>query len=214
LKQYTRKVLPVNVSEEARITLSETDEFKEKSTDVPFLSLSMDLPDAPLYRDELMQNIIPQIPLGVLFEKYNGTTEKEYKTYNDNFIRRYEIVQLPDYLLLKYNRFQKNEWFIEKNPTIVNFPITNIDLYDCLSEEAKKLQKYTTYDLISNVVHDGKPDTGSYRIQIFHPGTQKWNELEDLHVKEILPQMITLAECYIQVWKLNKKLTREQRVGE
>lgn len=26
--------------------------------------------------------------------------------------------------------------------------------------------------------------------------------------------MITLAECYIQIWKLNKNLTREQRVGE
>lgn len=30
-------------------------------------------------------------------------------------------------------------------------------------------------------------------------GSQKWFELEDLHVKEILPQMIVLAESYIQV---------------
>lgn len=27
----------------------------------PFLFLSLDLPAAPLYRDELMQNIIPQV---------------------------------------------------------------------------------------------------------------------------------------------------------
>ena len=33
----------------------------------------------------------------------------------------------------------------------------------------------------------------------FIKGTGKWFELEDLHVKEILPQMITLTESYIQV---------------
>jgi hypothetical protein len=36
-------------------------------------------------------------------------------------------------------------------------------------------------------------------IDDFLQGTGKWFELEDLHVKEILPQTITLAESYIQV---------------
>lgn len=35
-----------------------------------------------------------------------------------------------------------------------------------------------------------------------------------MHVKEILPQMITLAECYIQIWRLNRKLTRDERENE
>lgn len=30
-------------------------------------------------------------------------------------------------------------------------------------------------------------------------GTGKWYELQDLHVTDILPQMITLTEAYIQV---------------
>lgn len=30
-------------------------------------------------------------------------------------------------------------------------------------------------------------------------GTGKWYELQDLHVKEIEPQMLTLTESYIQV---------------
>ena len=30
-------------------------------------------------------------------------------------------------------------------------------------------------------------------------GTNQWFELQDLHVTELLPQMITLAEAYIQV---------------
>ncbi len=30
-------------------------------------------------------------------------------------------------------------------------------------------------------------------------GANQWYELEDLHVQKLLPQMITLAEAYIQV---------------
>lgn len=42
----------------------------------PFLSLAMDLPPPPLYLDERLQNIIPQVPLAQLFTKFNGCTEK------------------------------------------------------------------------------------------------------------------------------------------
>lgn len=89
-----------------------------------------------------------------------------------------------------------------------------MDLFDCLAEDARPRHKYTTYDLVSNIVHEGRPAGGSYRVQIVHPGTGDWYEMEDLHVKKILPQMITLAECYIQIWRLNRRLTRDQRVGE
>ena len=40
--------------------------------------------------------------------------------------------------------------------------------------------------------------TGSY-FGCFQ-GTSKWYELQDLHVADILPQMITLSESYIQVY--------------
>lgn len=36
---------------------------------------------------------------------------------------------------------------------------------------------------------------GLYNFQ----GTGKWYEMQDLHVTDILPQMITLTEAYIQV---------------
>jgi len=89
-------------------------------------------------------------------------------------------------------------------------------LYELLDERSRTAHQYTTYDLIANVVHDGKPQSGmgAYRVQILHNGTNKWYELEDLHVKEILPQIITLTESYIQIWRLNRSKTREQRAGE
>uniref|UniRef100_A0A8C3QTD4 ubiquitinyl hydrolase 1 n=1 Tax=Cyanoderma ruficeps TaxID=181631 RepID=A0A8C3QTD4_9PASS len=90
---------------------------------------------------------------------------------------------------------------VGKNPTIVNFPITNVDLREYLSEEVQAAHSHTTYDLIANIVHDGKPSEGSYRIHVLHHGTGKWYELQDLQVTDILPQMITLSEAYIQIWK-------------
>ena len=48
--------------------------------------------------------------------------------------------------------------------------LRNVDLFDCLADDAKPGAEYTTYDLIANVVHDGKPDSGqgTYRIQLLH----------------------------------------------
>uniref|UniRef100_A0A7E4VDM3 Ubiquitin carboxyl-terminal hydrolase 39 n=1 Tax=Panagrellus redivivus TaxID=6233 RepID=A0A7E4VDM3_PANRE len=214
MRVYSRKVLSVDTTDEARSTLLESEEFKEKVEEIPFLKLTMDLPSSPLYRDEQLNNIIPQVPLTTLLAQFNGVTEKEVKTYKANYLKRYELLKLPDYLIVTYTRFEKNRFFLEKNPTIVNFPINNVDLYDCIAPGARADHKYTTYDLHANIVHDGPPEGGIYRVQLAHAGTGKWFELENLHVKDILPQMITLGESYIQIWKLNKTKTRKERVDD
>lgn len=49
------------------------------------------------------------------------------------------------------------------------FTVTrNVDLREYLSEEVQAAHKNTTYDLIANIVHDGKPSEGSYRIHVLH----------------------------------------------
>ncbi|MEQ2269747.1 U4/U6.U5 tri-snRNP-associated protein 2 [Xenotaenia resolanae] len=166
-----------------------------------FLFLTLDLPTAPLYKDEKEQLIIPQVPLFNILGKFNGNAEKEYKTYKENFLKRFQLTKLPPYLIFCIKRFTKNNFFVEKNPTIVNFPITNVDLSEYLTEEAQATEKNTSYDLVANIVHDGKPSEGSYRIHVLHHGTGKWYEMQDLQVIDILPQMITLSEAYIQIWK-------------
>lgn len=50
-------------------------------------------------------------------------TEKEYRTYKDNIFKRFEITSLPPFIILCIKRFTKNTFFMEKNPTIVNFPV-------------------------------------------------------------------------------------------
>ena len=41
-----------------------------------------------------------QVNLYTLLQKFNAQTEKEYKTYKENFMKRFEITDLPPYLIL------------------------------------------------------------------------------------------------------------------
>lgn len=73
---------------------------------------------------EINTNLIAfQVSLYQLLAKFNGVTEKEYKTYKDSNLKRFEITRLPKFIILYIKRFTKNTFFLEKNPTIVNFPI-------------------------------------------------------------------------------------------
>lgn len=66
----------------------------------PFLYLSVDLPPPPLFRDEIKESIIPQVPLMQILGKFDGFTSQEVKTYKDNFLKKYELVKLPRYLIM------------------------------------------------------------------------------------------------------------------
>jgi U4/U6.U5 tri-snRNP-associated protein 2 len=76
--------------------------------------------------------------------------------------KKYALKSLPSYLTLTMRRFSKNSFFTEKNPTIVSFPIKSLDLSEYV-EKGEKEESYV-YDLIGNVIHDGKAGTGSYRV--------------------------------------------------
>jgi len=202
MKIHTKKLLPTDVDDFKRMELLKTGEYDWKEAESPFLYLTSELPPPPLFKDEFHENIIPQVSLYTILSKFNGVSEKEYKTYKDNFIKRFEITRLPKFIILYIKRFTKNTFFVEKNPTIVNFPVKSIEFGDLLSEEDKATHKEgTTYDLMANIVHDGSPEKGSYKAHILHKGSGKWFELQDLHATEILPQMITLTEAYIQIYE-------------
>ena len=132
---------------------------------------------------------------------------------------------MPNYLVLHVKRFTKNSFFIEKNPTIVNFPVKcvgryifiditsyilicrcvhrNLDFGDYVADSHRVPGKSYRYNLVCNIVHDGQPGAGkgTYRVHVYHKGTRQWYEIQDLHVANMLPEMITLSESYIQVKK-------------
>lgn len=123
MKIFTRKLPPSNLDDIQRRLLMATAEYQETMETSNFLYLTCDLPPTPLFQDEFKENIIPQVHLFQLLSKFNGVSEKEYQTYKDNFSKRFEITKLPRFIILYIKRFTKNTFFIEKNPTIVNFPV-------------------------------------------------------------------------------------------
>ncbi len=69
---------------------------------------------------------IPQVSIYQLLKKYDG------KTFTENPAKgtktRYTITKLPQNLILFFKRFEKNMFFTEKNPTIINFPLKKLSL--------------------------------------------------------------------------------------
>lgn len=59
-------------------------------------------------------------------------------------VKRFLITRLPSYLILVINRFKKNNFFLEKNPTIVNFPVQGLDMAAYCTPGMSQ----TTYDLV------------------------------------------------------------------
>lgn len=69
-----------------------------------------------------------------LLQKFNGEQEVGGK--------RFRVKKLPDYLIMHVKRFTKNEFFNEKNPTIVNFPIKNLDLTELVKPQEGSEETY------------------------------------------------------------------------
>ncbi|KAL0534388.1 hypothetical protein IC582_028678 [Cucumis melo] len=169
---------------------------------MPFLMLGLDLPPPPLFKDVMEKNIIPQVPLFNILKKFDGETITE--VVRPHIARmRYRVTRLPQYLILHMRRFTKNNFFVEKNPTLVNFPVKNLELKDYIPlptpKDNDKLR--SKYDLIANVVHDGKPNEGCYRVFVQRKSEELWYEMQDLHVSETLPQMVALSEAYMQIYE-------------
>ena len=114
----------------------------------------------------------------------------------DPLLKRFRVVRLPDVLIFQIQRFTKNNFFVEKNPTIVQYPVSSLDMGPyCLGEynyrwieHAHGLKLIFTllleddgqeiYDLVANIVHDGEPKDGSYRIHVNHKLTNMWKEIQ------------------------------------
>ncbi|KAI9185452.1 hypothetical protein LWI28_007361 [Acer negundo] len=105
---------------------------------------------------------------------------------------RYRITRLLRYLTFRVGLFVKKDFFTEKNPTLVSFPVKNLVLKDYMLKK---------YDLIANVVHDGKPEEGIYKVFVQRKSDELWYEMQDLHVGEVLPQVVALSEAYLQIYE-------------
>jgi hypothetical protein len=75
--------------------------------------------------------VIPQIPIMTVLSKFDGKTVVSDPKKNQT--RKYRVIRLPEYLIIHLKRFTKNNFFNEKNPTIVSFPVKNLEMRDYLA---------------------------------------------------------------------------------
>lgn len=103
--------------------------FEDKMIETTFLQLTLDIPEKPLFRDDDGGLVIPQEPLVSVMKKFDGISFSE--AINKSGVaqrKRYRLLELPPYLILHLARFKTNNYSREKNPTIVTFPVKNLDL--------------------------------------------------------------------------------------
>lgn len=263
-----------------------TDEVEEVVNQNQFMFLPLDIPPTPLFRDSTGGMIIPQIPLFEILKKFDGQKITE-SIDNKGLPKRdkFRVKTLPQFLILHLIRFTRNNFTVEKNVSIVTFPVKNLELKDYINrtdeisahisyiekldltnmsiDELKKfidrygseelresvrsvLEKHdlidiaeavrnkelnlfsSKYDLIANICHDSqvsqqlaisnvnnitdkkkkqnqKVTDGSYRVHIKSTSSGQWFEIEDLHVKETMPQLIGLSESYILIYQRKEK---------
>ncbi|KAK5993426.1 putative mRNA-splicing protein ubp10 [Cladobotryum mycophilum] len=160
---------------------------------VRFLLLTLDLPSAPLFQDELEKNIIPQVPLSTILSKYDGQRAQEH------------------------HRFSQNKFVSERNPTIVTFDERNLDIAPYVEPNPAEWPhgEPIWYDLVANVVHeavrskedvaDSGEEKKTWKVQIKDKATGEWVVSQDLFVDKVQSELLYLGEAYLQIWERRRE---------
>ena len=78
---------------------------------------------------------------------------------------KYDVIFVHEYGVKKILRFTENRFFVEKNPTIVNFPVS-FDMAEYIDPMISDRYKSTEYNLLANICHDGKATDGTYSVHL------------------------------------------------
>lgn len=181
---------------------------------VRFLLLTLDLPSAPLFQDELEKNIIPQVPLTTILTKYDGRRAQEHHAQR----KRYRLLHpLPPYLIFHVKRFSQNKFVSERNPTIVTFDARNLDVSPYVEPNPKEWPpgEPIWYDLVANVVHeavrtkedvvDSGEERKTWKVQVKDKATGEWVVCQDLYVDKVQSELLYLGETYLQIWERRRE---------
>jgi U4/U6.U5 tri-snRNP-associated protein 2 len=192
----------------------------------PFMILTLDLPPAPLFQDDLERNIIPQVPLISILLKYNGITAQEKM----NTRMRYRLLHpLPPYLIMHVKRFAPNKFLqSQRNPTIVTFSPQTLDMspYVEPNPAVHTPGEPLIYDLVANITYEGvkvrddsvegEAERKVWKVQVQDPsgnsaqGSERkegekreaqWWEMQDLFVERVNADLLSTKESYVMVWE-------------
>ena len=135
-------------------------EWTRSTMSSPFLILNLEIPATPLFKDSQGGQVIPQIPLLEVLKKYDGQTWTDHVGPTGLERKQYIIEKLPKYLIFHLGRFTKNNFYLEKNHTIVNFPVKNLEMKPYFASSSEDPLVSAKYDLIANICHDSHVSIG------------------------------------------------------
>lgn len=110
---------------------------------------------------------------------------------------RYGIKKLPNYLIFHIKRFNHTAFNAEKNCTMMNFPLRDLNV-PLIKDGVVNYQKYS---LVASICHAGDHKDGKYFVYVCSMGGKAWYMIEDLLVEEVDAQAVFLSEAYIQIWE-------------
>jgi U4/U6.U5 tri-snRNP-associated protein 2 len=186
-----------------------------KSQTSPFMILTLDLPPAPLFQDDTEKNIIPQVPLTTVLQKYNGITAQERL----NTRMRYRLQHpLPPFLIMHVKRFASNKFLqAQRNPTIVTFNPRSLDMSPYVEPDPKihPIGEPLVYDLVANVTYEGvkvrddsvegEAERKMWKCQVKEGGESGgWWEMQDLFVERVNTDLLATKESYVMIWERRK----------
>lgn len=184
-----------------------------KSQQSRFMILTLDLPAAPLFQDDVEKNIIPQVPLTTVLQKYNGIVAQERM----NTRMRYRLLHpLPPYLIMHVKRFQPNKFLqSQRNPTIVTFNPRALDMSPYVEPDPKQhpMGEPIVYDLVANITYEGvkvrddsvegEAERKVWKAQVKEGGdsNQWWEMQDDFPVEKVNADLLATKESYVMIWE-------------
>lgn len=152
---------PIRVVETGDDRLRFEDSLQTDTKVTPFMILTLDLPPVPLFRDSVeSKNIIPQVALTTLLQKYNGLQASEKANTR---LRHRLLHPLPPYIIFHIKRFSVNKFVSERNPTIVTFPSArdlDMSAYVEPNPEHASPGEPIMYEMVSNIILDATTGRG------------------------------------------------------
>lgn len=107
--------------------------------------------------------------------------------------KSFSIQKFPKILVIHLKRFSPMERFRGKLNTLVDFPLTGLDL----SAFATPRVQGCTYNLYGVANHSGTTYSGHYTAYCKHPYSGEWHEYNDSRVSTVSAQSVVSSEAYV-----------------
>uniref|UniRef100_T1ITH6 ubiquitinyl hydrolase 1 n=1 Tax=Strigamia maritima TaxID=126957 RepID=T1ITH6_STRMM len=116
------------------------------------------------------------------------------------------IFKFPRILVIHLKRFAPTERFRSKLSTLIDFPLTNLDLSPYMSTSSKS--QPCVYNLYAVSNHSGTIYSGHYTAYCKNPYTSDWHDFNDSRVSQLSAGSVVSSEAYVLFYEISNHNSR------